>query len=70
MTRKDFISLAQTTARILNSITQQEKNLRIEPTNAENLKNVVLNQIIGFCNSQNSLFDEKRFESKIKEFVI
>ena len=59
MTRKDFKTLAESIARILNRIQ--------ETTDREDIKKIILEEIISFCNGQNSLFDSRRFINAVNE---
>ena len=57
MTRKDFIQLARTTANIIKDCNKADTRL----------KDVVLCEIVNFCQSQNALFDIHRFKNAIEK---
>ena len=54
---KDFIILAGNTARMIKELNKSDNRA----------KDIILNEIVYFCNTQNVLFDENRFKSKVEE---
>ena len=61
ITRKDFIILAGNTARMIKELNKSDNRA----------KDIILNEIVYFCHTQNGLgyFDENRFKSKVEDFL-
>lgn len=66
LTRKDFIILANTLKHVITEIDKihNDKWSKLTLTQKnENIKWLILNNIIDFCKTQNAMFDENRFKN-------